>query len=92
MKFDATKSKVIAGILITLGIFVLAGNTYNSLADTGRIDVEGILSSSFTSLLSIVGGITTVMAHNRNAHGDLLSKDDKKIEASKKSQIELNKE
>ena len=92
MKFDATKSKVIAAILITLGVFVIASNTYNSIASTGLIDVEGVLKSSFTSLLSIVGGITTVMAQNRNANGDLLSESETKIEASKKSQIELNKE
>jgi uncharacterized Tic20 family protein len=92
MKFDATKSKMVAVILITLGIFVIASNTYNSIASTGLIDVEGVLKSSFTSLLSIVGGITTVMAQNRNANGDLLSEDEKKIEASKKSQIEINNE
>lgn len=92
MKFDATKSRMIAAILIILGVFVIASNTYNSIASTGLIDVEGVLKSSFTSLLSIVGGITTVMAQNRNANGDLLSENEAKIEASKKSQIELNKE
>jgi hypothetical protein len=72
MKFDLGKSKLIAGLLISLGIFVLGSNTYNSIVSTGLIDVEGVIKSSFTSLLSIVGGITTLMAHKVDADGNKL--------------------
>jgi len=55
----------------------LGSNTYNSIASTGLIDVDQVLKSSFTSLLSIVGGITTVLAHNRDANGDKLLAENK---------------
>jgi len=64
-------------VLIGLGLFVLGSNTYNSIASTGLIDVDQVLKSSFTSLLSIVGGITTVLAHNRDANGDKLLAENK---------------
>lgn len=72
LNFTYNTNRAIGTVLITVAIGVLAANTYNSFADTGRFDVNSILGSSITSITTIVSAFMAMRAQWIDPNGDKL--------------------
>lgn len=74
LNFNYTTNKIVGTVLIFIAVGVLAANTYNSFADTGRFDVNGILGSSITAITTIVSALMALRAQWMDPNGNKLIK------------------